>query len=278
MAQTVIEAKNRWWSIDFKELWEYRNLVTLFSGRSLATMYKQSVLGPAWFMIQPILTASVFYIVFGVLIQLSTGGMPHMLFYMSGMMFWHLFVNVFQQTAVTLSSNSHLFGKIYFPRLVMPLSNVITAVTLFALNLATLAGFYVYYRVWGGAQMELRMGALLLPALVLQICAAGFAFGLCVAAATVRFRDFKFVLPTVIQFWMFMTPIFYSSTRVAPGLRRYLWLNPVAAPIEFFRYSICGLNPVPAEAFAPGAALTVAVLAVGLLWFNSAQRDFIDVV
>ena len=274
----IIEAKNRWWSIGFRELWEYRNLVALFSGRSLATMYKQSALGPAWFMIQPILTAFVFYIVFGVLIKLSTGGMPHMLFYMSGMMFWHLFVNVFQQTALTLSSNSHLFGKIYFPRLVMPLSNIITAATLFALNLTTLAGFYAYYRVWGGAQMELRWSLLLLPALVAQICAAGFAFGLCVAAATVRFRDLKYMLPTIIQFWMFMTPIFYSSARISPELRKYLWLNPVAAPVEYFRYSISGANPVPLEAFAPGAALTLALLVVGLLWFNSAQRDFIDVV
>lgn len=273
----TIEAKAPWWKFDLAEIWAYRHLVMLFATRSLATMYKQSVLGPVWFLVQPFLSAFVFYVVFGLLIRLSTGGMPHMLFYMSGMIFWHLFVNVFQQTSVSLSGNMHLHGKVFFPRLVMPLSYIVSGAVLFGLNLVALLCFYGYYRLQGVA-IAFQPQVFLAPLLVLQTVLAGLGFGLCVAAATVRFRDLKYALPTIIQFWMFMTPIFYSSMRVSPAMRRYMWINPLYGPVEFFRFSISGINPIPPEAFLPGALLTAGVLTVGLFWFNRAQRDFIDVV
>lgn len=260
-----------------RELWDYRHLVVLFSGRSLATMYKQSILGPAWFVIQPLFTALVFYFVFGILIRLSTGGMPHMVFYMSGMIFWYLFTNVFQQTSVSLMSNTHLYGKVYFPRMVMPFSYLLTGIVLFSLNLVALMGFYVYYRL-EGATIAFQLHFFLAPLLILQVMLAGLGFGLCVAAATVRFRDIKYALPMIIQFWMFLTPIFYSSNRVAPAMRSYLWWNPLAVPVEFFRFSITGLNPIPFSAILPGLFLTLVVLVIGLFWFNYAQRDFIDIV
>lgn len=275
--QTIIEARDRWWKLNLQEVWAYRHLITLFAGRSLATMYKQSILGPAWFLIQPLLSASVFYIVFGLLIRISTGGMPHMLFYMSGMIFWYLFTNVFQQTAVSLAGNAHLYGKIYFPRLIMPLSYIVSGATLFGFNLVALLGFYLFYR-WQGAPIAFQTQLLLTPLLVLQVVAAGLAFGLCVAAATVRFRDIKYVLPTLIQFWMFMTPIFYSSTRVSPPMLKYMYLNPIFAPVEYFRFAFSGLNPIGFEAFGPGIAITAGFLLLGLFWFNHAQRNFIDLV
>ena len=273
----TIEAKAPWWKFDVAEIWAYRHLVMLFATRSLATMYKQSVLGPVWFMVQPFLSAFVFYVVFGLLIRLSTGGMPHMLFYMSGMIFWHLFVNVFQQTSVSLAGNMHLHGKVYFPRLVMPFSYIVSGGVLFGLNLVALLCFYAYYRLQGVA-IAFQPCVVLVPLLVLQTVLAGLGFGLCIASATVRFRDLKYALPTLIQFWMFMTPVFYSSTRVSPAMRHYMWINPLFAPVEFFRFTISGINPVPPAAFLPGALLTAGVLTVGLFWFNRAQRDFIDVV
>ena len=274
---TVIDAHNKWWRIDFREIWEYRNLVSLFAGRSLATMYKQSMLGPVWFIIQPFMMAMVFYVVFGLLINLSTGGMPHMLFYMSGMIFWFLFVNVFQRTSVSLIENARLYGKIYFPRLMLPLSYMVTAAVLFCLNLFVLVLFYLFYRMKG---VPIAVGPLVLltPVLVLQVVVTGLAFGLCIAAATVRFRDVGYLLPTLIQFWMFSTPIFYSSQSVTPRMKRLLWCNPVAAPLECFRYAFSGMNPVGWQAFVPGVLLTLVVLVVGFFWFNKAQRDFIDVV
>lgn len=273
----TIESKSPWWKLELHEIWAYRNLVTLFSARTLATMYKQSVLGPVWFVLQPFLSATVFYVVFGLLIKLSTGGMPHMLFYMSGMIFWHLFVNVFQQTSVTLSGNMHLYGKVYFPRLVMPFSYIVSSTALFGLNLLALAFFYGYYRVQG-ISISIQPQILYLPLLMLQITMSGLGFGLCVAAATVRFRDLKYALPTIIQFWMFMTPVFYSSSRVSPEFQRFMWINPAFVPIEFFRYTISGINPVPPVAFLPGATLTLVVLVIGIFYFNKAQRNFIDIV
>lgn len=274
---TVIEARNTWWRIDFRELWDYRSLIPLFAGRSLATMYKQSILGPAWFVIQPFMMALVFYVVFGLLINLSTGGVPHMLFYMSGMIFWYLFVNVFQQTSVSLIENARLYGKIFFPRLVLPLSYVLTAVVLFSLNLLVLFFFYVFYRV-RGLSIVMQPAILLTPFYVLLVVLAGLAFGLCIAAATVRFRDVSYMLPTIIQFWMFASPIFYSSQSVTPGMRRVLWCNPVAAPMEGFRHAISGMNAIAWPVFLPGMALTLVFLLVGMFWFNRAQRDFIDLV
>lgn len=274
--KTIIEAKGKWWRIDWKELWGYRSLIFLFARRSLATMYKQSILGPLWFLIQPFLTALVFYVVFGLLMRIATGGMPHMIFYMSGMIFWYLFVNVFQQTSVSLMGNTHLYGKVYFPRLVMPLSYIMSGVVLFGLNFLTLMGFYFYY-VLSGESLIIQKQIVLLPFMILQVCLAGLAFGLCIASASVRFRDVKFMLPTIIQFWMFMTPIFYSSSRIAsPRLKLLMRLNPVYAPVEQFRYMLSGANSLGFEAFIPGLLLTLGVLMIGLFWFNYAQRSFID--
>lgn len=273
----TIEADEPWWKLDLQEVWAYRHLVFLFSGRSLATMYKQSILGRAWFVIQPVVTAGMFYLVFGLLMRVPTGGMPYLLFYMSGMVLWYLFTNVFTQTATSLAGNVNLYGKIYFPRLVLPLSYVVSGLVLFGLNLFVLVAFWILYRL-RGAPLAVRPGILLMPLAVAQVVATGLGFGLCVAAATVRFRDVKFLLPTLVQFWMFATPIFYSTSQVSPAVRRFVWLNPMAMPVEFFRHGLSGMNPVGLEAMLPAVLVTTVVLVAGLFWFNRAQRDFIDIV
>lgn len=274
---TVIDSTNRWWRMDIIELWRYRDLAKLFAGRSLVTMYKQSILGPLWFFIQPLLTALVFYVAFGLMMRISTGNMPYLLFYISGMVFWYLFTNVFTTTADCFRANSHIFGKIYFPRLIIPVSYIISATTLFVLNLLTLALFYVGYK-FGGAQIHLQWWVLTLPLLVGEVCLTGLGFGLCVAAASVRYRDVKYLLPMVTQFWMFMTPLFYSSHTVNPRMRELLFLNPLSAPIEYFRFTISGMNPLSIFEVIPGVCITLLVLLIGLFWFNYVQRDFIDVV
>lgn len=274
---TVIEAKNPWWKLDLHEVWACRHLVFLFAGRSLATMYKQSILGRTWFVIQPVVTALMFYLVFGLFMRVPTGGMPYLLFYMSGMVLWYLFTNVFQQTATSLAGNVNLYGKIFFPRLVLPLSYMVSGLVLLGLNLFVLAAFWMFFHLQGSG-LILRPELLIMPLAVLHVLVTGLGFGLCVAAASVRFRDIKYLLPTIIQFWMFATPIFYSTSQVSPELRRIIWLNPMSVPIEFFRYGLSGVNPVGARGIVTAVLVAMSVLMVGLFWFNRAQRDFIDIV
>ena len=173
--------------------------------------------------------------------------------------------------------NVNLYGKIFFPRLVLPLSYMVSGLVLLGLNLFVLAAFWMFFHLQGSG-LILRPELLIMPLAVLHVLVTGLGFGLCVAAASVRFRDIKYLLPTIIQFWMFATPIFYSTSQVSPELRRIIWLNPMSVPIEFFRYGLSGVNPVGARGIVTAVLVAMSVLMVGLFWFNRAQRDFIEIV
>ena len=279
MHRTVIQANTPWWEIPFGELVEYRDLLRMLILRDLATVYKQTILGPLWFFIQPFMMTVVFTVIFGKVAKIATGGIPHFVFYMSGTVVWNYFQGVLNTSANCLLSNAGLFSKVYFPRLIIPLSGVFTNLVLLGLNMVMFLAVYLYYLAKPGTAMDPGWALWLLPVLVLHTAMAGLGFGLWVSGLTTKYRDLKFALPMLLQMWMYATPIVYPASGVVnPWFRAVLWLNPMSAIVEYARYAFTGLNPIPAAALVASWGVTLLVLASGVVFFNKVQRTFVDTI
>lgn len=279
MHKTIIQANTPWWRIPFGELMEYRDLLRMLILRDLATIYKQTILGPLWFFIQPFVMTVVFTIIFGKVARIATGGIPHFIFYMSGTVIWNYFQGVLNHSANCLLSNSGLYSKVYFPRLIIPLSGVFTNLVLLCLNAIMFIGFYLYYLSRPDTPMHPGLPLLLVPLLVVHTAMAGLGFGLWVSALTTKYRDLKFALPMILQMWMYATPIVYPASGVAnPLFRAVLFLNPMTAIVEFTRYAFTGLNPIQPAALVLSWGVTILALLSGLVFFNKVQRTFVDTI
>lgn len=279
MSTTIIQANSPWWRLPIRELHDYRDLLRMLILRDLATIYKQTILGPLWFFIQPFVMTVVFTIIFGKVARISTGGIPHFVFYMSGTVFWNYFQGVLNTSGRCLLSNAGLLSKVYFPRLIIPLSGVFTNLVLLCLNMLMFVGFYLYYLSRPETPMQPGMPLLLVPLLVLHTALAGLGFGLWISGLTIKYRDLKFALPMILQIWMYATPIVYPSSGVTnPVFRAVLFLNPMTAIVEFVRYAFTGLNPIEPVAWLISAGVTLLVLASGMMFFNKVQRTFVDTI
>ncbi|MCC5847967.1 MAG: ABC transporter permease [Verrucomicrobia bacterium] len=273
---TEIRAGQAWWKINVRELFEYRDLLMLLVKRDLTAVYKQTILGPLWFIIQPLVTTVVFTVIFGTVAQIDVGEVPHFVFYMSGLVFWNYFAGILNHGAGSLISNSNVLSKVYFPRLIIPLSGVITQLAHLALNFVTFLGFYAWY-FWQGADLQPNRWLLFLPVLVLQCALMGLGFGLWVSSLTIKYRDLKFALPFMIQLWMYATPIVYPAALVVtPLYRKILWLNPMTAVVEFGRHGFTGQGSVYLGGLALSWGVTLFMLVSGLMLFNRIQRTFVD--
>lgn len=278
MHQTIITSNSPWWRINFREIWEYRDLIGIMAKRDLTSAYKQSVLGPAWFVIQPLLTTLVFTVVFGNIARIGTDGIPPILFYMSGMLIWNFFANVMNATAGTLTGNAGLFRKVYFPRLCIPVVKIIVTGVKTALNFVMFLGFWLYYRYAMDASLPSAWHMLgLLPILVFG-AVLGAGMGLLLSAMTIKYRDVSFFLPFFAQLWMYASPVIYPSSTVSA---RWHWLllgNPMAWAVEATRRCLTGQGTFSVPQMGLGMGMAVLVLLAGLLIFNRAQRTFVDVV
>lgn len=275
---THIKANQRWWTLDWRELWEYRDLLLLLVKRDLTAVYKQTIFGPLWFVIQPLVTTVVFTIIFGNVAQIPTDGIPMFVFYLSGTVLWNYFQGVLNHGASSLIANTNLLQKVYFPRLIIPLSGVITQLAHLALNFLVFLGFYLWF-FWRGSDFAPNLWLLALPLLVLQCGLMGLGFGLWVSAVTIKYRDLKFALPFISQLWMYATPIVYpASIVVNPVTRRILWLNPMTALVEFFRHAFTGQGEAILRGYGLSWLVTLCVLLSGLLFFNKTQRNFVDTI
>ncbi len=278
MQTTVIRANSPWWRIPVRELWEYRDLLTLWVKRELTAVYRQTIIGPLWFVIQPLLTTIVFTVIFGTVAKISTDGIPQFIFYMSGTLFWNYFQGVLNQGATSLVSNTNILTKVYFPRLIMPLSGVFVQFAHLALNSLLFLGFYFWYYFRGSA-MEPNAWVFFLPLLILQTGLLGLGFGLWVSAATIKYRDLRFALPFLVQLWMYGTPIVYPAKLVVkPILKFVLWLNPMTAVVEFSRYALTGRGSPELWGLGLSWFVTALVLVSGLFLFNKVQRTFVDTI
>lgn len=274
---TVIGSKRGLFGINLKELWRYRDLVMLFVKRDLKNFYKQTVLGPLWIIIKPFLSTFVFTIIFGIIANISTEGVPQFLFFMSGNIVWGLFSNCLSQSSSTFIGNARLFGKVYFPRLVMPISGIVYNFVNFLLQFAAFFILTIIYVIIG-KNVQLNIAALLTPLLILQISLLGTGFGLLISSVTAKYRDLNILVSFGLSLWMYLTPVVYPSSQVPQSLRPIFLLNPVAPIIETFRFSFLGCGTFEWFYLLISVAVTAIVVFFGIIVFNQVEKDFIDTV
>lgn len=263
--------------LKIKELWRYRDLIFLFVRRDFVARYKQTILGPAWFVIQPLLTTLMFTVIFGNIAQLSTDGLPKILFYLSGNILWIYFSECLSQCSNTFTANAGIFGKVYFPRLVVPVSIVISQVMTFALQFVFFLFFLGYY-AFGISEIRPNAVLLLLPVLVLLMAGMGLGLGIIFSALTTKYRDMRFLLEFGVRLAMYATTVIYPLSTLSPEYRPWILANPVTPIIETFRYGFLGAGQFSWAWLGYSAAFTVVLLLVGVTMFNKIERTFMDTV
>ena len=278
MYKTIIQADNPWWRINFREIWEYRDLIGIMARRDLTSAYKQSVLGPAWFVIQPLFTTLVFTVVFGNIAQIGTDGIPPILFYMSGMLTWNFFATCMNSISTTLVGNVGLFGKVYFPRLSVPVVKVMVASATTALNFAMFLAFWTYYRFFTDAALSPAWQMALLLPILAYAATLGMGMGLLLSAMTIKYRDINLFLPFFSMLWMYATPIIYPASVVSERWRWVILYNPMSWAVEATRQFLAGRGTFGPEQMLAGMVSALLLLAVGLFTFNRVQRTFVDIV
>ena len=275
---TLIEPKTSLLSVDFKEIWRYRDLFSMFVKRDIITQYKQTILGPAWFFIQPLLTMVMYMIVFGGIAGISTDGLPQALFYLAGILCWQYFADCLNKTSSTFTTNQNIFGKVYFPRLIVPLATVSSNLVRLFIQLFLFVVVYVYYLVVG-VNVAPNWYVLLFPVLVLMLAGLALGFGIIISSMTTKYRDLTILFTFVVQLWMYATPIIYPlSTITNETVRTVMLLNPITSIVETFKYGALGIGSFSWGALGYSFGFMVVLLAVGIVVFNKVQRSFMDTV
>ena len=273
----VIRPKGRWFDLRLGELWQGRELVWLFFWRDFVALYKQTILGPAWYLIQPLLTTVIFTVVFGHIAHLSTSGLPPFLFYMSGTVVWAYFATSVTKTSTTFLANAQIFGKIYFPRMTVPISILLSTLVAFGIQLLLYLGFLAYF-VIKGADVGLTVWALFLPVLILIMAGLGLGMGIIVSALTTRYRDLQYLVTFGIQLLMYTTPMVIPLSSVQGKYRWIMVVNPMTEIIEVFRLGFLGKGVVTAPLLLYSTAFAVVAVIVGAVLFNRVERTFMDTV
>lgn len=273
----VIQSRRRWLDLDLSSLWSYRNLVGLFVKRDFVTFYKQTILGPLWYLIQPLFNTIVFTVVFGKIARMPTDGIPEFLFYLSGNVIWGYFAHCTNETSRTFVANVQVFGKIYFPRLIVPISVVITGLFQFLIQFVLFLCFYFYF-VLTVSEMKPSLLILALPLLLLNTACIGLGVGLLVSALTTKYRDLTFAVSLCIQLWMYMTPIVYPLSKVPEKYRVIYAINPMSSVVECFRAIFFGVSALEGTHLMISICVTLTVLTGGILMFNKNEQTFMDTI
>ncbi len=273
----IIKPKKGWFDIHLAELWRYKDLIGLFVRRDFVAIYKQTILGPLWFIIQPLFTTVVFTIVFGNIAKISTDGLPQVLFYFSGTLVWNYFSTCLTKTADTFSANQGMFGKVYFPRLTVPISVTITNLITFAIQFAVLIALIVYFKL-SGSNVRPNMLMLTLPLLLIQMAALGLGVGIIISSLTTKYRDLHYLVGFGVQLWMYATPIVYPISEIPERWRWLILLNPMTAITERFREAFLGAGGVTSEQSLISAGMTLLLLAIGIMLFSRVEKTFMDTV
>jgi lipopolysaccharide transport system permease protein len=265
-------------SINLKEIWAYKDLLKMFVWRDFVSVYKQSILGPLWFFIQPILTTIIFTIVFSNIARLSTDGAPRLLFYLSGITVWNYFSSCFVHTSSTFISNASIFGKVYFPRLIIPLSVVISNLLKFLIQFALFLVILFYYLITEDVLNPNLALIALSPVMILFLAALGLGSGVIISSLTTKYRDFQHLLTFAVQLLMYATPVAYPASALSPKLKTIIMLNPVSSIVELFRYAFIGKGLIEPAYLIYSAVMTIIILLAGIIIFHKVESDFIDTV
>ena len=280
---TIIKPRTGWFDIDLKELWQYRDLVVMFVKRSFATLYKQTILGPAWILINPLLTTVIFTVVFGGIAGLAESGVPSFLFYMAGNAIWSFFAPCITGTANTFVTNAGLFGKVYFPRLTMPISQVVISFINLIIQMVMFFVFWVWFYFFGQeyGTVQMNLWVLALPAVLLLVMVMGLGVGIIVSSLTTKYRDLAIVVSFGVQLWMYATPVVYSMSEIAgnsPRLLMLMRLNPMTEPVQVFRYALLGCGEISPAWLLYSAVVALVTLAAGVVLFSRVEKTFMDTV
>jgi lipopolysaccharide transport system permease protein len=273
----VLRPQKKWLDINLREIYHYRDLIKLFVNRDFVTVYKQTILGPLWFVLNPLFTTIVYTFVFGGLAKIPTDGVPQTLFYYGGSMLWGYFSACLNSGADVFTGNAGLFGKVYFPRLTVPISKVFSNLISVGIQFATLVVFYIYYALTG-ATVRPTLWLLAFPLIIAQLAALGTGFGMIISSLTTKYRDLRQLVAFGIGLWMYATPIVYPFSQVPERYRWIMAANPVTAPIEAARVGLYGVGGVSPGMMWTSIGVTSVFLFLGLILFNRNERTFVDVV
>ena len=281
---TIIKPRNKLFEVNLKEIWDYRDLMTLFVKRTITVQYKQTILGPLWWIIQPAMTVIMYMVVFGGIAGIPTDGIPQPLFYLGGVAMWQYFSDCLTKTSNTFVANSGIFGKVYFPRLIMPLSGIISNLVRFGIQLGLFVLVYIYYLIIGQAPTP-NWYLLLFPLLLVIMAGLALGFGVIISSMTTKYRDLQILFSFFVSLWMYATPIVYPLSQVA-GIKKFgislaniMCLNPVTPVIETFKHGALGAGEFVGWGWlAYSFVFMVVILFIGILIFNKVQKSFMDTV
>ena len=275
---THITSKHRLLDLNLKEVWRYRDLILLFTQRTFTVTYKQTILGPAWLFLYPLLSAVIYAFVFGGIAGIDTDGIPSILFYMCSNAIWIFFSGCVTKNANTFTANAGVFGKVYFPRLTIPVSNVLSSVIQVGIQMLMVLAFLVYYLVMG--QVHPNWGAwLLIPVALLHLGLLGLGCGIVISSLTTKYRDLAILVTFGVQLWMYITPIVYPMSQLGDGLMKtILMINPVTAPVEMLRHAVLGQGTIMPGYLALSWGITIVVVLFGIMIFNKVEKTFMDTV
>lgn len=273
-----ISAKHRWLDLNLKEVWRYRDLILLFTKRNFVVSYKQTVLGPAWIFLTPLFSSIVQAFVFGGIAGIETDGIPMLLFYLCSNAVWAFFSTCLTNNAGTFTENAYVFGKVYFPRLTTPISNILSCAIRFGIQMILVLMFMVYFLIQGAVHPHWEAW-LLIPLELIHLGILGMGFGIIVSSLTTKYRDLTVLVGFGVSLWMYLTPIVYPMSTVAEGwMRTALMINPVTIPVEMMRYAILGKGTFHLGFYSLSWAVTLVVAVLGIMIFNKVERNFMDTV
>ncbi len=273
----VITPKKNILELNLREVFEYKDLLMMFIKRDIVTVYKQTILGPAWFFIQPLLTMLIFIIVFNNIARIPTDGLPPSIFYLAGIILWNYFSDCLNQTADVFYTNSYIFEKVYFPRLVVPLSKIVSAFIKFLIQLSLFFAIYLYLYI-KGATIAPNISVFLLPVYLLMMAALGLGLGIIISSITAKYRDLKFLVSFGVQLGMYISPVIYPVSTLPEKYQAIMFWNPFSHLLEGFKFSLLGAGDLNVNGLCYTALVAVLMMVTGLLLFHRTEQDFVDTI